>query len=438
MNVRAASVLVLALGLFPRPLGAQESYTPTKENLEARASFRDLRFGLFIHFGVYSVLGDGEWVMNQQKIKVSDYEKLPAFFNPTGFDPKEWVAAAKGAGMRYITITAKHHDGFAMFSSKATDWNIIERTPYKKDVLGMLAEECRKQGLKLFFYYSQLDWHHQDYFPRGETGHATGRPSRGEFDRYLDFMDAQLRELLTNYGPIGGIWFDGSWDKPGADWRLERTYRLIHDLQPAALIGSNHHKAPHPGEDFQMFEKDLPGGKTSGFNQDQEVSEELPKETCETINNSWGFNLKDRSYKSAKDLVQYLARAAGNDANFLLNVGPMPDGRIQGEFLERLKDVGAWTARYGESIYGTRGGPLPVRNWGATTQRGEKVYVHVLDWPDASLALPKLKRRVKAAAYLKDMSKASFRELDDSLVLTLADAARDPYDTVVVLDLGSQ
>ena len=433
----AACVLTLGLALAA-PAAAEDTYQPAPENLKARAWFREARFGLFIHWGVYSVLGDGEWVMNQRKVKIADYEKLPAFFNPVEFDPAAWVAMAKGAGMKYITITSKHHDGFAMFDSKVSDWDIVDRTPYKQDVLKRLADECQAQGIKLFFYHSQLDWHHPDYFPRGRTGNDGGRPDNGEWNRYLDYMDAQLTELLTSYGPIGGIWFDGWWDKPGAEWRLAKTYKLIHDRQPSALVGSNHHLKPFAGEDFQMFEKDLPGGKTASFNADQEVSNELPLETCETMNNSWGFNLTDRTYKSAKDLVQYLVRAAGHDANFLLNVGPMPNGRIQPEFVTRLQEVGEWTRRYGESIYGTRGGPIPVRNWGATTQRGDRVYVHVLEWPDAPLALPKLGKPVRAASYLKDGSKAVFKDLGDSVVLTLSDAVRDPYDTVVVLDLAGR
>ena len=216
-------------------------YHPTAENLAARQWFQDNKFGLFIHWGVYSVLGKGEWVMNDDKMTVAEYEKLPGQFNPTEFNPAEWVAMAKDAGMRYITITSKHHDGFAMWGTKQGDWDIVDRTPYHKDVLKMLAEECRKQGIKLFFYHSQLDWHSPNYFPLGRTGRTAGRPEGGDWYKYLDYMDSQLRELLTSYGPIGGIWFDGMWDKPDADWRLEKTYSLIHSHQPAALIGSNQH-----------------------------------------------------------------------------------------------------------------------------------------------------------------------------------------------------
>src|SRR5436190_13622115 len=298
-----------ALLAWLAPVRAQSRYTPAPENLAARQWFQDARLGMFVHWGVYSVLADGEWVMNNKKIPVADYEKLPELFNPAAFDAVEWVGLAKAAGMKYITITSKHHDGFAMFDSKVSDYNIVARTPYKKDPLKMLADEARRQGLKIFFYHSQLDWHHPDYYPRGRTGQDSGRPESGDWNRYLDYMDAQLRELLTNYGDIGGIWFDGWWDRPDANWRLDRTYSMIHQLQPAALVGSNHHRRPNPGEDFQMFEKDLPGGRTQGFNTDSEIGS-LPLETCETMNGAWGFNITDRRYKSTKELIRYLVRAA--------------------------------------------------------------------------------------------------------------------------------
>ncbi len=277
---RAALCLVCTAAVCTSVSGrAQAGYRPNAANLAAREWFQDARFGLFVHWGVYSVLGDGEWVMNNRRIPSADYEKLPALFNPVEFDPAEWVALAKAAGMKYITITSKHHDGFAMFDSRVSDYNIAARTPYKKDVLKALAEECRKQGVKLFFYYSQLDWHHPDYFPRGRTGQDAGRPEKGEWRHYIEYMNGQLRELLTNYGEIGGIWFDGWWDRPDADWQLDATYSLIHTLQPQALIGANHHRRPFDGEDFQMFEKDLPGGKTAEFNKDSEIGT-LPLETC--------------------------------------------------------------------------------------------------------------------------------------------------------------
>ncbi len=426
-------IFLLIIGL-PAYSFTQTNYQPNPGNLASREWFQDSKFGMFIHWGVYSLLARGEWIMNNDKIQIIDYERLPSQFNPTQFDPVEWVDIVKAAGMKYITITSKHHDGFAMFDSKISDYDILDRTPYKKDVLKMLADECHKQNIKLFFYHSQLDWHHPDYFPRGRTGRDAGRLEQGDWYRYIDYMNNQLKELLTNYGEIGGIWFDGWWDRPEADWQLWKTYTLIHDLQPQALIGSNHHRRPFPGEDFQMFEKDLPGGKTAEFNQDSEISE-LPLETCETINGSWGFHLTDKRYKSTRELIQYLVKAAGNNANFLLNIGPMPNGKIQPEFVDRLKAMGQWLVKYGEAIYGTRGGPVAPRSWGVTTQKGYKIYVHVLNWnPQDALFVP-LTRVVKSAYFLKDNSTAAFRKVENGILLKpIPKTVLDDFDTIIVAE----
>jgi len=437
-SVYSTVAVVLAATLAtaaPAHLASQTGYRPAPENLQARRWFQDAKFGLFIHWGASSVLGDGEWVMNNRRIPVSLYERLAPQFNPTRFDPAAWVGPAKVAGMRYMTVITKHHDGFALFDSKETTWDIVDRTPYGKDVIAMLADECRRQGLRLFVYYSQLDWHHPDYYPRGATGTSAERPDSGRWERYLDYMDAQLTELFTNYGALGGVWFDGMWDKPEADWRLERTYALIHRLQPAALIGSNHHRAPFPGEDFQMFEKDLPGQHTTGFNEGQAVSV-LPLETAETINDSWGFRLTDRNYKSTRDLIRYLVRAAGHNANFLLNIGPMPNGEIQPEFEERLRGVGQWLERWGESIYGTRGGPLPPDSWGVATSNGDKIYVHILDWSERILALRPLERRVRRARRLRDNQAVEVRQDEWGVVLRLPPGPLDAVDEIVVLEMG--
>jgi alpha-L-fucosidase len=412
---------------------AQLSYTPAPENLKAREWFQDARFGLFIHWGVYSVLCNGEWVMNNQQIDKKTYEKLPGFFNPVSYDPKEWVAMAKAAGMKYITITSKHHDGFAMFDSKLTDWDLVDRTPYKKDVLKMLAEECRKEGIKLFFYHSQLDWYQENYYPRGNTGQTAGRPETGDWYKYLDFMDGQLKELLTNYGEIGGIWFDGFWDKKDADWRLDKTYSLIHSLQPACLVGSNHHLPPFPGEDFQMFEKDLPGHNTTGFSGDSKVGT-LPLETCETMNNSWGFNLMDKQFKSTKNLIQYLVKAAGYNSNFLLNVGPMPDGKIQPEFISTLNEMGKWMEKYGETIYGTRGGPVPPKSWGVTTYKNNKVYVHILNAEDNNLLIPDFGKKVKRITLYTSGAKLKYKQDAFGIAISLPKEVLDETDTILVIE----
>lgn len=415
---------------------AQPGYQPTEENLKNREWFIDAKFGLFVHWGVYSVLGDGEWVMNQQQIPVKLYERLPAFFNPVDFDPAEWVAMVKKAGMKYITITSKHHDGFAMYDSKVSNYDIIDSTPYKKDVLKMLKEECDKQGIKLFFYHSQLDWHHPDYYPRGGTGQGyTGRPEKGDWNKYIDYMNTQLSELLTNYGEIGGIWFDGMWDKKDANWRLDETYSLIHKLQPGTLIGSNHHITPIAGEDFQMFERDLPGENTMGFNKAGTISE-LPLEMCETMNGSWGFNLKDQQYKSSKQLIQTMVKSAGYGANFLLNTGPMPNGKIQPENIDTLAVMGKWLEKYGETIYETRKGPIRPADWGATTVgKDGKIYIHLLQLKDENLLIPALSGKIKSAVYFDGGEKVTFSETDFGLLLKIPKTKQDKIDTILVLEM---
>jgi alpha-L-fucosidase len=435
ITFKYALALALICGLFTGG-NAQTDYQPSPENLRARREFQDMKFGMFIHWGIYSVLGDGEWVFHNRKLTLDEYNRLPAFFDPEKFDAKAWVGLAKAAGMKYITITSRHHDGFAMFDSKISDWNIVARTPYKKDPLKMLAEECHRQGIKLFFYYSQLDWHNPDYYPRGVINWDNGRPDHGDWNAYLDtYMDGQLSELLGNYGPIGGIWFDGMWDKPDADWHLAKTYTLIHQLQPAALIIPNHHQTPRPGEDVQTFEKDLPGENTAGFNT-KYMSTQLPLEMSDTLNDSWGFNIGDHRYKSPAEVERRLVRAAGNNSNLLLNIGPMPNGEIQPEFVARLQAVGEWLAKYGDSIYGTRGGPVPPGDWGVTTQKGDRIYVHVLNWGAPLLALAPVAGKVAGAHSLLDGAPVDFTQNADGLILKVPPARNDEADRVIVLALA--
>jgi alpha-L-fucosidase len=434
MNVRPALALLVVLSSAPVVEVSAQSDQPNPANLEARRWFQDAKFGMFIHWGVWSQLEAGEWVMENRGIRAADYERIAPTWNPTRFDPVAWVSAAKAAGMKYVTLVAKHHDGFALWDSRVSDWDVVDRTPFGRDIVKALADECARQGLKLFLYYSQLDWHHADYFPLGRTGHQAGRASGGDWSRYLDFLDAQLTELLTHYGPIGGIWFDGMWDKPDADWRLDRTYRLIHRLQPAALIIPNHHQAPRPGEDVQTFEKDLPGANTAGFNTTEVGA--LPLETSETMNDSWGYSITDHHWKSSAQLIRDLVEAAGRNANFLLNVGPMPDGAVPPESIRILSEIGEWYRTYGESIAGTRGGPLPPRPWGVTTRRGDRVYLHVLNWGDRVLALPPLGRPVRGASRLVDGAPVGVQQLPAGLVLSLPERNGAPVDEVVVLDLA--
>ncbi|MCU0469046.1 MAG: alpha-L-fucosidase [Arcicella sp.] len=421
---------------------AQPTYTPTSENIKAREEFQNAKFGMFIHWGLSSVLGDGEWVMQVRNIPVKDYTKLQKVFNPIDFNAKTWVEVAKNAGMKYITLITRHHDGFSNFDTKQSDWSIM-KTPFKRDIVKELADECHRQGIKICFYYSLLDWYRDDYpYETGKTGKGTGRTKKSDYASYLKFMKAQLTELLTNYGEVSAIWFDGHWDqldndhdkslKSKIDWKYDEIYGLIHQLQPKCLIGNNHHLMPLAGEDFQMFEKDLPGGNSTGFG-GADISP-LPLETCETISNAWGFNINDRQYKSTKQLVDYLVKAAGFGANFLLNVGPMPNGEIQSEFVERLAQMGDWTKIYGETIYGTKGGFVRPQTWGAVTEKGSKLYIHLLNHKEDKFML-KIPYNVKSAKAFVGKSAVKFQKLDnDFYVFDVASMDKNALDNVIELE----
>lgn len=312
--------------------------------MKARQEFQDNKFGIFLHWGIYSMTAQGEWYMTTHNIHRDEYAKLASGFYPSRFNAAEWVSAIKASGAKYICITSRHHDSFSMFDTKESDFDIVDATPFKRDVLKELADECHKQGIKLHFYYSHLDWRRDDYPEGGGTGRGTGRPKgHGDWKSYYKFMNNQLTELLTNYGPVGAIWFDGVWDQPkDFDWQLEEQYALIHKLQPACLVGNNHHRTPYAGEDFQMFERDLPGENKAGLS-GQSVSS-LPLETCETMNGMWGYKIEDQNYKSPKALIHYLVKAAGKNANLLMNIGPQPNGELPATAVDRLKKwANGWT-----------------------------------------------------------------------------------------------
>lgn len=449
--------LFLSLSVF-----AQVGYTPSESNLKARAEFEDARFGIFIHWGIYSMLGDGEWVMNTQNLPYAEYSRLASGFYPSKFDAAKWVSAIKASGAKYITITSRHHDGFSMFGTKASSYNIVDATPFKRDIIAELAKECEKQGIKLHFYYSHLDWGREDYYPLGRTGWGTGRQIAAEERAkqkddatpkepkqlkrtYLDFMNTQLTELLTKYGPIGAIWFDGVWDQDAFPreeqpniWNLWEQYTLIHKLQPACLIGNNHHLLPFEGEDIQIFEQDIPGQNDAGLS-GQEISR-LPLETCRTLNDSWGYHMRDKNYKSPMYLIQYLVRAAGKGANLLLNVGPRPDGTLPEEALERLSIMGEWLKENGESIYGTQGGCIEAQPWGVTTQRRKTLYVHILPSSQdeaiptsLSLDIPKGTNKVKDARLFHSEQKVTFKQDKTGIALSLPEVEPGAPDVIVEL-----
>ena len=400
----------LFLGISVGSTAFCQTYVPTSENLQARKEFQDNKFGIFLHWGIYSMTAQGEWYMNNRNIHRDEYAKLASGFYPSEFDAAQWVSQIKASGAKYITITSRHHDSFSMFETKESDFDIVDATPFKRDVIKELAEECQKQGIKLHLYYSHLDWKREDY-PVGGTGKGTGRPKGKEnWETYYQFMNNQLTELLTNYGPIGAIWFDGVWDHPESfDWQLEEQYALIHKLQPSCLIGNNHHRTPYAGEDFQMFERDLPGENKAGFSEGQEV----------------------QHYKPTKTLIQLLVRAAGKNANLLMNIGPQPNGELPAIAVQRMKEMGEWMATYGETIYGTRGGDVAPHPWGVSTRKGNRLFIHILDHPDASLYIP-LKVKVKKATQFVDGASIAFQQDKDGVLLKLP---KVPTETDYVVEL---
>ena len=434
-------LLSLVLGLF---VNAQQGYVPSKENIAARQQFQDMKFGMFIHWGLSSVLANGEWVMNNRGIRQEDYKLLQKVFDPRDFNAKEWVSIAKNAGMQYITLITRHHDGFSNFDTKESDWKITN-TQYGKDIVKEIADECHRQGIKICFYYSLLDWYRSDYqWETGKTGKKSGRTEKSNWESYIKFMKAQLTELLTNYGEVSTIWFDGHWDQLDNDidktlqskvnWHYDEIYSLIHKLQPQCLIGNNHHLLPIAGEDFQMFEKDLPGSNTTGFG-GADISQ-LPLETCETMNDAWGYNMTDRNFKSSKTIIHYLVNAAGRNANFLLNVGPKPNGEIQKEFVDTLAIVGKWMDKNAVSIRGTRGNVTAVQDWGVLTQRNKTIYVHILDKKDQNnfIFVPQLVDKINTATLLNTNSIMKFKQVQEGVFIYLDGIKLNDIDTIIQLN----
>ncbi len=418
-----------------------QKYTPTTGNLATRTAFQDRKFGMFIHWGASSVLGDGEWVMENHGIQAKDYKKLIKLFNPAQFDAAKWVSTAKGAGMKYIVFITRHHDGFSNWDTKYSDWKITN-TQFKQDPLKQLAAECKKQGIALGLYYSTLDWSRDDYpYETGRTGQKAGRTQKSNYASYLQFMKNQLTELLTNYGFISCIWFDGHWDQTNVegsadrtsriDWKYDQIYGLIHKLQPNCMIGNNHHLDPINGEDFQMFEQDLPGQNTAGFN--FQSASTLPLESCITMNDSWGFKINDHHYKTYNEVIKTLVNAAGRNTNLLLNVGPMPNGEIGKEFTDTLALVGKWTKQYGHTIYGTRGGPMKPEKYGVTTQDSKFVYLHLFEKPENGTVFIPGNYDASAVQLLNNESKIKTKVAENGIEINLNVISLNAPDNIIRL-----
>lgn len=401
--------------------------------MKARKDFADAKFGIFLHWGLYSMFGQGEWYMTNENINCHEYAKVAQAFYPHNFNAHQWIAAIKKSGARYITFTTRHHEGFSMWDTKQSDYNILH-TPYGKDIVKQLADECHQQQIGIHLYYSHLDWTRDDY-PIGRTGRGTGRAAgKANWPAYYDFMNKQLTELLSNYGKINAIWFDGWWDHDQDsipfNWELPGQYALIHRLQPACLIGNNHHQHPFEGEDIQIFERDVPGENKAGLS-GQDISR-LPLETCQTMNGMWGYKVKDQNYKTARELIQLLVRTSGKGANLLLNIGPQPDGSLPAAALNRLEEIGKWLSKNGETIYGTTGGEVAVGDQVVSTRKGDKCYLHVLSNELKQLHFS-YRHKIKRVTSFATKEKLKFKQSGKEVVITLPQTL-DLTDYIIVVE----
>ena len=390
--------------------------------------FRDARFGMFVHWGLYAelagrwrgepVAGIGEWIMQRARIPDAEYRQVAETFNPTDFDAAAWVALAKAAGQRYLTITAKHHDGFCMFDTRTTDYNIVAATPFGRDPLQELAEECAAQGIRLCFYYSQTqDWHH----PGGDGNnwdHPT--PDDAAFDAYLqDYVTAQVRELLTNYGPVGLIWFDTP--RRISVEQSRQLVDLVHEIQPDCLV--NGRIGNGLGDYGSAEDQTIPGALV-----------EMDWESCMTMNDTWGYKADDDGWKPTRMLIHQLIDSASRGGNYLLNVGPTGSGAIPEPSVARLREVGAWMDRNGEAIHDTRPGPIQDVADVRSTVRSGVIYLHLLAWPEErSVVLPAWEATVTSARLLADGTALTYRQDDAGVTIALPDAAPDPDATVIAL-----
>ena len=403
--------------------------------------WRDARFGMFIHWGLYSIPGgqwkgqdygketggaSAEWLMNSANIPKEEYRKLTEQFNPTKFDAAQWVATAKAAGMKYMVITSKHHDGFCLFETQATDYDVMDATPFKRDIIKELAEECKKQDLRFGVYYSQFkDWYHRS---RGRN------PGTMTNEEYLKLVQTQLDELLSNYGDIAVLWFDvGGNNVIEADQQGAR----VRQLQPDAVICSRLYSRKVPVElrKYADFES-LPDRMVAT----ERVTED--SETCMTMRRNWGYDRDDDHWKSTKDIIEMLSLSASRGVNFLLNVGPTPEGTLVPEEIERLTEVGQWMQVNGESIYGTEYAPVDFDfPWGAMTRKGQTVYLHVLEWNPDAIVFHGIVGKPAKAYFLADRQREALTVKYDAEAhvtsIEVPTSAPDARNTVIALEYDS-
>jgi alpha-L-fucosidase len=407
-----------------------------KDDKDTRMSWwREARFGMFIHWGIYSVPagtyngkqidGIGEWIMDKAKIPIPEYEKYAPQFNPTKFDAGKWVGIAADAGMKYIIITSKHHDGFCLWDSKISDYDIMDRTPFKRDILKELSNACQKKGIRLGFYHSIMDWHH----PFANSSN---------FQKYREgYLKPQLKELLTEYGPISVLWFDGEWIEEWTEPQGKEMYNFVRNLKPDIIInnrvgkGRKGMQGMNKGEgytgDFGTPEQEIPATGIPG----------VDWESCMTMNDTWGFKSYDNNWKSTETLIHNLIDIASKGGNFLLNVGPTALGEIPEASVKRLREMGDWLDINGDAIYGTTASPIQEPSWGRYTKKSGKIFAHVFQWPkDGSLEVSVKDLSIFRAYLLSDKSQNAlkYKMTEKDLVLDLPENPPDNIASVIVLE----
>lgn len=415
----------------------------------------DARFGMFIHWGLYAIPARGEWVRSIERISNEDYQKYFDEFNPVGYDPELWAHIAKYAGMKYAVLTAKHHDGFCLFDSKLTDYKSTN-TKSGRDLVGEYVEAFRNEGLKVGFYYSLLDWHHEHYPAYGDWHHPmrdneSYKGKEHDFSKYIEYMHGQVRELLTNYGKIDIIWLDFSYDNMiGETWKATELVNMVRSLQPDIIInnrleGSGEHggsiKSKNPKVytgDFACPEQVIP---PEGIV--DEDGDPIPWEACITLNNNWGYCACDNIYKSSRLIIRKLVECVSKNGNLLLNVGPNAKGKIPSESIRVLVDVAKWMEKNGNSIYGCGQSQFPKPEWGRYTQNGKKLYAHVFEESIGPINLRGLQGKIKKARLLTDGSEVvllrpwNVQEYPEDAFINLGSTCTlpDNNDTVVELEL---
>lgn len=435
MQMRARFLWPVAVGL----VGASAVFA-TASNLVERSDadlrwWREARFGMFVHWGPVSLRGTEIGWSRGDQVPADEYDALYRQFNPTNFDANVWARLAKDAGMKYLVLTSKHHDGFCLWDTQFTDYNIMN-APFGRDVVKELSEACRKQGIIFCTYHSICDWRHPDY-PLGSPGGKTQKAAPN-LDRYNDYLKRQVAELIQNYGPLGVMWFDGEWEAPWTAQRGLDLYEQCRALQPSILVNNRVGKARRGMEGSWQAgafsgDFDTPEQRVGAFETNRAW------ESCITICQQWSWKPNDK-LKSFEECIHTLVRTAGGDGNLLLNVGPMPSGDIEPRQADRLREIGVWLKENGQSIYGTRGGPFPPDDWGAITHQQNQVFVHVLNWRGTnSVTLPRLGLgRAISQSKVLGGGAVEVKSTADATIIRVEPKDQRRPDTIIVLTLGEE